>query len=390
MERAGHFLATGGSPTAKGSLLDWASPALALVPLAALIQVAQQLNEPGWEHTARHAAQQLRHTHDLTRWDMPLHLLMPVVEALLDLGWHDEAKGALQLAAAMQDATGNVPALPEARWVSSSGLAHLAACWYRLGEIARADAALAAVYRHQQPDGGFPGSWGDGAAYHPRRQTVATACFVLDAALAQVSSSFAQQRHPSNDVLSPEDGRLQAVRRALEELPPGSSVADVGCGGGRYLRWLKQWFPQLRWIAIDASSEALKRVPRDMERRQGSLLNLPATDGEFAAVFCVEALEHALLPEQAIAELCRVTRSGGRLLLIDKHRRFQPLSQHEPWEIWFTPAEVRLWLEPFCADVGCQPIAHGPRQRPTGLFLLWQARRSRSQDCLLRSVRDAA
>ena len=34
----------------------------------------------------------------------------------------------------------------------------------------------------------------------------------------------------------------------------------------------------------------------------------------------MESLEHALLPEQAVAELCRVVRPGGSVLVIDKDR----------------------------------------------------------------------
>jgi 2-polyprenyl-3-methyl-5-hydroxy-6-metoxy-1,4-benzoquinol methylase len=362
MERASHGLverlADGGAfPNMPGSLAVWASPTLALVPLAALLQAAERLNHQRWEHIVRHAAQQLRRTQDVTRWDMPLHLFAPVILAMADFGWREEAQRALQLPAALQRAAGTVPALPGVDWTSSSGLAQLALCWYRLDEPARADAALAAVYRHQESGGGFRGSWGAGAAYHPRRQTVATACFVMDAAVAQVSASFSQHGHNTDEPLAPDDGRLLAVRDALEGLPPGSRVADIGCGVGRYLRWLQPWFPDVRWTGIDASADALKCLPPGIESRRGSLLDLPAEDDEFDVVFCVEALEHALLPEAAIAELCRVTRSGGRIVIIDKHRRFQSLSEHQPWETWFTPDEVCRWLTPFCDDALCVSAA---------------------------------
>jgi malonyl-CoA O-methyltransferase len=304
-----------------------------------------------------------------------------------DLDWRDDAHRALQLPAAFQRTTGDVPALADERWVSSSGLAHLACCWYRLGEPARGDTALAALYRRQDGDGGFRGSWGAGAAYHARRQTVATACFVMQAAFTQVRASF-RHCHCEDNPLSPNDGRLLAVRDFLRVLPPGSRIADIGCGTGRYLYWLRQWFPHYRWTGIDASSNALDCLPEGIERQQGTLLDLPLEDACFDAAFCVEALEHALLPERAIAELCRVVRPGGRVLVIDKQHGFQSLSEHEPWEIWFRPDEVCRWLEPFCGDIRCEPIAHGAHQRPTGLFLCWQARRNHAAfaPCPLRDA----
>ena len=157
----------------------------------------------------------------------------------------------------------------------------------------------------------------------------------------------------------------------LTGLPPGSRVADIGCGEGRYLRPLRQAFPQYHWTGVDASAAALAQLSAGVEAIEGSLLDLPVADGRFDAVCCVEALEHALLPGQAIAELCRVLRPGGRLLVIDKHRDFQRLSEHQPWEIWFAPAEVCEWLRTSCDEVAVLPIPHGANRAATGLFLCW-------------------
>jgi malonyl-CoA O-methyltransferase len=187
-------------------------------------------------------------------------------------------------------------------------------------------------------------------------------------------------------VIAADDGRLQAVRNSLQGLPPGSRIADVGCGGGRYLHWLVQWFPQYCWTGIDASPAALSRTTPSVERLQGSLLELPVADDHFDAVFCVEALEHALLPEQAIAELCRVTRPGGRVLVIDKQQRRQRLSHHQPWEIWFKPDEVCSWLQPACEHISVTPLCHGPHHS-RGLFLAWAGeRRPANRSALLRAA----
>jgi malonyl-CoA O-methyltransferase len=315
---------------------------------------------------------------------------------MLDFDWRDDAQRALALPAALQRKTGDVPALRDVGWVSSAGLAELALCWYRLGELSRADAALAALYRHQQPDGGFLGSWGRApwrkpdVAYSPRRETVATACLALQGALLQVRSTFASHSHDVPESIASEDGRLLAVRDFLAGLPPGSRVADIGCGAGRYLHWLRQWFPDYRWIGIDASADALARLPGDIESVRGSLLNLPCADGQFDAVYCVEALEHSLLPARAIAELCRVVRPGGRVLVIDKHRRFQSLSEHQPWEIWFKPDEVCALLSRFCENVACTPAGHGPHAKSTGLFLCWTALRGRAMDAVEDGTKIAA
>jgi ubiquinone/menaquinone biosynthesis C-methylase UbiE len=105
------------------------------------------------------------------------------------------------------------------------------------------------------------------------------------------------------------------------------------------------------------------------------LLRLPAADGEFDGAFAVESLEHSLLPQHAVRELCRVVRPGGRVLIIDKQRSKQPLSEHQPWEQWFAPNDIAAWLAEACDDVSVAEIPHGRHVRPTGLFLCWQGRR---------------
>ena len=98
----------------------------------------------------------------------------------------------------------------------------------------------------------------------------------------------------------------------------------------------------------------------------------------------IESLEHALLPERAVAELCRIVRPGGRVLVIDKDRARQALSEHEPWERWFTPQELAGWLRAWCNQVTVTPIAHLEGQPGQGLFLAATATRRGSQppnDC---------
>jgi SAM-dependent methyltransferase len=119
-------------------------------------------------------------------------------------------------------------------------------------------------------------------------------------------------------------------------------------------------------------------LPHGIEGRRGSLLNLPAADGQFDAALAVESLEHALLAQRAVDELCRVVRPGGSILIIDKDLARQGLSEHEPWEQWFAPHEVAGWLSRHCTDVAVRQVCHVPAYRKRPLFLAWTARRSGS------------
>jgi malonyl-CoA O-methyltransferase len=353
----------------------WAPPSFSITCLPALASAARRYDRDDWRSAGDRGAGRALRSFDLTRWNGPLHLFAWQLEALLQLGQRDLAREALAWPGALQRRDGSVPSTPEARWVSSAGLAHLAAIWYRLHDRERADRALACLRRRQRPSGGFFGSWGRRAALHPREETAWTAKHFLDASLLQVYAAFSSIDEEQPTEIAASDGRMAAVRSWMGQLGPAASVADVGCGAGRYLQQLWRGFPEARLTGIDASLRWLAHLPASAEGRRGSLLRIPASDGEFDGAFAVESLEHSHLPRHAVRELCRVVRPGGRVLIIDKRRSKQPLSEHEPWEQWFAPEEVAAWLAEACDEVTVTEIPHGRRRRPTGLFLCWQGRR---------------
>ena len=104
----------------------------------------------------------------------------------------------------------------------------------------------------------------------------------------------------------------------VEESTGGGSVADLGCGPGHiagYLTGLGQHV-----VGIDLSPamvEVARRRHPDVTFRVGSLLTLPATDGEFTGAIAFYSIIH-LRPDdraQAYAEMSRVVRAGGWVLV---------------------------------------------------------------------------
>jgi len=229
---------------------------------------------------------------------------------------------------------------------------------------ARADRAMAYLVRQQRRDGGF--------GRVPQAEAFWTAKYFLDAALMQVRSAFDAERGTQSELprrIDPADGRMEAVRRWFASLPTVARVADVGCGKGRFLWQLGREFPDARLTGIDVSPAMLAQLPEGVAAIEGGLLRIPAADGAFDGAFAVESLEHSLLPERAVTELCRIVRPGGRVLIIDKHAARQPLSDHEPWERWFMPEELTGWLARDCDEVSIEPVAHTEGRGGVGLFL---------------------
>ena len=183
-------------------------------------------------------------------------------------------------------------------------------------------------------------------------------------------SSDLADRFPAT--LDAKDGRLLAITEALGGGAPGR-ILDAGCGKGRFAAALAERFPSAELWGVDISEAMLRAAPAAIRKRQGSLMNLPFDDNFFDAACCVEALEHSVNPEASIAELCRVVRPGGRLVIVDKNAERRGALRIEPWEQWFRREEVQAWLERFCAAVECRPVAGAGHQKDAGLFLVWQA-----------------
>ena len=103
---------------------------------------------------------------------------------------------------------------------------------------------------------------------------------------------------------------------------PCESFLDAGCGDGRYLAALANELPDRR-AGIDLSERILEtarqRVAADF--RQGNLEAIPFADGEFDLVLCSQVIEHVLHAEPAVAELRRVLRPGGTLIISTDNAR---------------------------------------------------------------------
>ena len=83
--------------------------------------------------------------------------------------------------------------------------------------------------------------------------------------------------------------------------------------------------------------------------------SLPFADGEFDAVICLEGLEHLVNPVGLIAELCRVTRAGGEIVIstpnvMNFYSRLQFLFTGAPYQ--FNPAAAPEVAPGTAADRG--------------------------------------
>jgi SAM-dependent methyltransferase len=103
-----------------------------------------------------------------------------------------------------------------------------------------------------------------------------------------------------------------------------AAVLDVGGGSGRLAGLLLAAHPGWHATVLDRSPAAVRFARGYFEAtalaersasREGSLAEIPFADGSFDVVIAAEVLEHAEDANRSAAELLRVLKPGGRLVI---------------------------------------------------------------------------
>ncbi len=136
-------------------------------------------------------------------------------------------------------------------------------------------------------------------------------------------------------------------------LPDEWVVADVGTGTGYLLPVVARHFSRV--IGVDSVERMLQAARQrvgaggldNVELRWGDLTRLPMSEAEVDLAVAILVLHHVPVPEEALGELRRVVKPGGRVLVIEqashRHEAFRERMQDHWWG--FEPALLGKQLE---------------------------------------------
>jgi ubiquinone/menaquinone biosynthesis C-methylase UbiE len=173
-------------------------------------------------------------------------------------------------------------------------------------------------------------------------------------------------------------------------------VLDVGCGTGTLAIEVQQHIGNAgRVVGIDPSSEQIARARSKAARRQmqiefqvGVIEQLAFPDQTFDVVLSTLMMHHlsASLKRQGLAEIARVLKPGGRLVIADfKHKRERAGraarfhaggSSCTNWPPWSRTLVSRRWKRSRCsplASLHSQEQALSEHPKAEG-FLRWRGK----------------
>ncbi len=119
--------------------------------------------------------------------------------------------------------------------------------------------------------------------------------------------------------------KLEATIAALEKarLPKSAKVLDLACGSGPLTIKLAGHFPGLFFFGCDFNEEAIAVAKKKSEKNRIKNVSFSSGPAEklffknnfFSAVIALDALDHFLEPKKALAEIYRVSKKNGLLVL---------------------------------------------------------------------------
>jgi SAM-dependent methyltransferase len=151
----------------------------------------------------------------------------------------------------------------------------------------------------------------------------------------------------------------------LRGLTGPAVIIDVGCGDGSALAVAAGQNPGHRFAGVDWSSGALRQARAlGLTVLRGDVApGLPVADGSVDVVIMSELIEHLVDPDGAVAEVRRVLRPGGSLLLSTPNLA-----------AWYNRGLLAVGVQPVFSEVSLRGIYGRPGRVVAGHLRLFTRR----------------
>jgi malonyl-CoA O-methyltransferase len=287
-------------------------------------------------------------------FDCLSHFHCYALDACLESPLHDLAIKHIKYLYEIQSKNGTIPAYGWFDWICYTGVAQAALLFYKIGLDAKRQVDYLETVMSE--DGGFYGS--NGSYFGDQKVSWATK-FFIDAYMVMIEKEMDKQCDTFSNSIEVGDSRMLTILNTFKD--KDIKVLDVGCGKGRYAKHLIE--KGVKVYGIDISSKLLEACDERVTKSKGSATRIPYPKDTFEGAYCIEVLEHSpCLMDNAIKEIYRILKPGGKLIIIDKTDKL--VGGKEKWESWFDLGLVKKLMEKYFIDVEAYQL--------TDIFLVWK------------------
>jgi len=151
--------------------------------------------------------------------------------------------------------------------------------------------------------------------------------------------------------------RAELILSSIEKLEP-STVLEIGCGRGFYLKAMQNIRSIKKIIGIDANQQYIEIAKENCSKSvniiQAKAENIPVKDNSIECVIISEVLEHVENDEVVLKEILRVLKPKGRLIVTVPNSNYPILWDPINWIMEKTLGrhvdKDRWWLAGIWAD----------------------------------------
>ena len=153
-------------------------------------------------------------------------------------------------------------------------------------------------------------------------------------------------------------------------------IGDLGCGTGQVCAALAPFAARI--VAVDQSAAMLQAARRrlqafdNIDLRRGELETLPIDDARLDVATLMLVLHHVAEPDRALAEVSRVLKPGGRVLIVDMLPHDRESYRQQMGHVWlgFSVEHMqRMLTGNGVGEVRIAPLPPDARAKGPALFV---------------------
>jgi ArsR family transcriptional regulator len=178
----------------------------------------------------------------------------------------------------------------------------------------------------------------------------------------RLKSVLSRRRSKSEEFFASASGQWDRLRTELfgdrfhlhamlALIDPGLTVGDLGCGTGQVSELISPYVSKV--IAVDGSTDMVQAARRRLkgthhvEVRRGDMEALPIDDAQLDVAIVALVLHHVPEPARALAEVSRVLKPCGRVLIVDMLPHDREEYQQQMGHVWlgFSEKTIKKYLD---------------------------------------------